>query len=146
MKKDGETVGIKDIDEDIADELIAMSEDVPGDSSTDVSMEKVKSFSLDGSSSIPSCDVSLETVILTSSEDESSLRWGPRTDLRATKPFEPFKIQFSPFHYPQPVNLVVPESSDKGATNETNDIKYYVGVANRTVAADGDSEQLVAKE
>jgi hypothetical protein len=68
----------------------------------------------------------------------------------ATKPFEPFKMQFLPFHYPQPVNLVVPESSGKGATNETtdegDDVKSYVGLANKTAAADGDSEQMVAKE
>ena len=72
-----------------------------------------------GSSSIPSSDISLETVILISSEDESSLRLGPSTELLTTKPFEPFKMQFSPFHHPRPVNPVVPESSDVEATNAT---------------------------
>ena len=51
-----------------------MSEDAPRDSSIDVSKEKVQSFSLDGYSSIPSSDISLDTVILTSSAVESSLR------------------------------------------------------------------------
>ena len=150
MKNDGAVVESIEINEDIADVSSEVSEVAPGDSSTGVSMGKVQSSSSDSSSSIPSSEVSLETVILTNSEDESSLMWGPSTKLLASKPFEPFKIQFSPFHYLQPVNLVVPESSDKGATNETNDegddIKSYVGVVDRTDAADGDSEQMVTKE
>ena len=139
------------------------SEDAPRDSSTDVSMEKVQSSDSDVSSSKPSSDVSLETVVLTSSEDESSLRWGPGTDLLATKPFEPFKMQFLPFHHSRPVNPVVPYSSDLEAhndnvavkkavieaTTERDDVKSYVRVANETVAAektaDEDLAHMVAK-
>ena len=57
MKNDGEIVGIKEIDEDIADVLSEMSEDAPGDSSADVSVGKVQHFSSDDSS-LQSCDMS----------------------------------------------------------------------------------------
>ena len=45
MKNDREIVGIKEIDEDIADVLSEKSEDAPGDSSADVSLGKVQHLS-----------------------------------------------------------------------------------------------------
>ena len=67
-----------------------------------------------------------------------------------TKPSESFKKQFSRSHHPQPINLVVPESSSKDATNETNaegdEVKSQVEVANKTVAVDRNSEQRVVEE
>ena len=53
MKNDREIVGIKEIDEDIADVLSKKSEDAPGDSSADVSFGKVQRLSSDDSSIHP---------------------------------------------------------------------------------------------
>ena len=63
MKNDGSIVENMEISEDVADVSSEVSEDAPGDSSSDVSVGKVQSSSLGSSSPIPSSDVSLETVI-----------------------------------------------------------------------------------